>query len=94
LPLTQQAGNICANKGGTLPYIVVPQDGENWLATWQGGPVVNGLVQVSPGVFQWGQSQFVTVPTLITPCPNTTICAIVNYNNLAYGQVCYRSMQA
>jgi hypothetical protein len=83
---TNQAGNICSNKGGTLPYIVFPQDGENWLATWKGGPVVSGLTMISQGVFQWGDTQFITSPQLIEPCPGTFICGVINYNDLAYGQ--------
>ena len=82
-----QVSNLCANRGATLPAIVFPQDGQNWLAAWRGNVVVSGLTMVSQGVFQWGQTQFLTSPrNVTTPCPNTTICALINYNDLAYGQ--------
>ena len=83
---TNEVGNICASAGSSLPYILVPQDGINLVATWQRNPIVLGLTLVSPFAFEWGQTLEPIVPTPITPCPGTLACAMINYNNLAYLQ--------
>ena len=91
---TNLANVVCASQIAVLPSWITSQDELNLLSVWTNNqPVVTDLQWVS-GQLQWVERETPFdasgPPEPVVPCVAgmaMPMCAAINYNNLAYGQV-------